>query len=543
MNEHTPTSRLKCFKASNRFALLLTLCFATFAGACSGGGSSPTPPPSTGNFSNASLKGQYAFFMSGTHVDTGAFFARIGSFTADGNGNITTGLEDVDVKGPQTIPLAPSTYSILANGRGTVNFSASGTTTYSVTMLSTKEGLIVETDGFATASGRFFLQDPNAFANGFNGNYAFDVSGVDFNGATFGVPDSIVGQFIASGTGGLSGVLDENDDANPTGAQPFTSGSFQVDPANNTAFGRGAMIFIANGTTFNYFYYVVNASRLVLIENSNNSGVLTVGTAVAQSSVPVSNNTFNGSFVFLTSGSGTVGPLTRIGRFNANGAGGLTMVFADTNDSGTTAQVPKGSLSNASYSIDTNFAGSGRGTLTFTDSSLGTYSFVFYLSSPSSGVIQDVTTTNNGGNVGDGFLELQTGAPFSIAGLAGDYGLNFPGISRNSNTTATAEEDYVGQITFASASAGGNVSGAVDFSEFSANQGFFLNVVVSGNGLTIGGDGSTNSGTRNALSLKLNTNPSSTLNFVPYIVDSQHMFVAGTDNNRVISGIITLQNP
>src|SRR5262249_10878872 len=195
-------------------------------------------PPPTGNFSNASLKGQYAFFMSGTHVDTGAFFARIGSFTADGNGNITTGLEDVDVTGPQTIPFAPSTYTILANGRGTVNFTASGTTPYSVTMLSTTEGLIVETDGFATASGRFFLQNPSTFASGFSGNYAFNVSGVDFNSGGFGVPDSIVGQLISNGSGGLGGLLDENDDANPTGPRPLTSGSFQVDANNNTDFGR-----------------------------------------------------------------------------------------------------------------------------------------------------------------------------------------------------------------------------------------------------------------------------------------------------------------
>jgi hypothetical protein len=529
-------------KWPGRLALSLALCFATFAAACGGGGSTPTPPPPTGNFSNASLKGQYAFYMSGTNASTG-FFARIGSFTADGNGNITTGLEDVDVvSGPELISLSPSTYTIQADGRGIVNLTGTGPLRFSVTLLSPTQGLIVETDGAATASGTFFLQDPNSFASGFSGNYVFDVSGIDFNGSTFGVPDSVVGQFVAT-SGVLGGVLDENDDANPTGAQPFTSGSFQVDAANNATFGRGIMTFVAGGTEYHFIYYVVNSSRLVLIEDSSFSGVLTVGTTVAQSSIPTTNATFNGGFAFVTSGSGISGPLTRIGRFTANGSGGLTGVFADTNDNGTTAQVPKGSLSATTYSIDGNFPGSGRGTLTFTDSSLGTFSFVFYLSSASGGVIQDVTVTNNGGNVGDGLLQLQTGAPFNLAGLAGDYGLNFAGVSQNNSTVATAEEDYVGHITVNSASAGGNVTGAVDFSEFSSNQGVFLNVSVSGSGLTIGGDGSTSSGMRNALSLKLAGNPSSTLNFVPYIVDSQHIFVAGTDSNRVISGIITLQNP
>ena len=528
-------------KFLQQYVVFAALSFATFAAACGGGGTSnPTPPPPTGNFSNASLKGQYAFFMSGTILTNGGatFFARIGSFTADGNGNITAGLEDVDVVGaPELIQFSPSTYNIQADGRGTVNLTGSGPLTFSVTMLSPTEGLIVETDGGATTSGKFFLQDPNAFANGFNGNYIFDVSGIDFN---ISAPDSIVGQLVA-GSGTLSGVLDENDNANPTGAQALT-GSFQIDAANNTNFGRGTISFTAGGTPYHFIYYVVNSSRLCLIEDESFSGALNVGIATSQSSVPTTNATFNGNFAFLTTGSGTAGALTRIGRFTANGSGVLTSVVADTNDNGQTAQVPKGSLSSTTYSIDTNFPGSGRGTLTFSDSSLGTYSFVFYLNSASGGVIQDVTLTNNGGNVGDGFLQLQTGAPFTLAGLAGDYGFNFSGLSSNNNTVATAEEDFVGHMALSSA-ATNNVSGAVDFSEFSSNQGVFLNVVLSGTGLTIGGDGTSSTGTRNALALKPLTSPSATMNFVPYIVDSQHMFVAGTDSTRVISGVITLQIP
>ena len=153
-------------------------------------------------------------------------------------------------------------------------------------------------------------------------------------------------------------------------------------------------------------------------------------------------------------------------------------------------------------------------------------------------MIQEVSKNN----VGDGNLQLQTGAPFSNASLANDYGLNFTGVSSNGQTQATAEEDYVGQVTFSTATSN-NVSGAVDFSEFSSNQGVFTDIVVSGNGLSVGGDGTTSSGTRNALSLKLNANPSSTLNFAPYFVNSQTMFVAGTDSSRVISGVITVQNP
>ena len=62
--------------------------------ACGGGGSSVAPPPPAGGFTNASLTGQYAFSMSGVDLN-GAYIARVGSFTADGKGTITGGLEDL----------------------------------------------------------------------------------------------------------------------------------------------------------------------------------------------------------------------------------------------------------------------------------------------------------------------------------------------------------------------------------------------------------------------------------------------------------------
>src|SRR5207247_5103888 len=111
---------------------------------------------------------------------------------------------------------------------------------------------------------------------------------------------------------------------------------------------------------------------------------------------------------------------------------------------GTVAKVPNGSLSATTYAIDTNFPGAGRGTITFTDSKLGTYQFVMYLSSSSGGVIQDVSQNN----VADGSLALQIGAPFSNSSLAGDYGFAFAGVSWNSSTLFSAGGAYVAHISF-----------------------------------------------------------------------------------------------
>ncbi|HUL16522.1 MAG TPA: hypothetical protein VLV88_11025, partial [Terriglobales bacterium] len=123
----------------NRTVLLATLFVAAFVAACSGGGSGPTPPPPTGGFTNADLKGQYAFIMTGTDSSTFSFLGRVGSFTADGVGNITGGVEDINsvANGPATLLFTSSTYSIQADGRGTINLTnATGTLIFSVTLLS-----------------------------------------------------------------------------------------------------------------------------------------------------------------------------------------------------------------------------------------------------------------------------------------------------------------------------------------------------------------------------------------------------------------------
>jgi hypothetical protein len=521
----------------NRGALVLTLFLAGFAAACSGG-STPTPPPPTGGFSNADLKGQYAFIMSGTDSATFSFLARVGSFTADGNGNITGGVEDVSsvANGAATLAFTNSTYSIQADGRGTINLTNStGTLTFSVTMISPSQGFIVETDLNATASGTFNLQNANDFSlASLSGSYVFDTSGIDPSGS----PDSIVGQFATNGSGAgvTSGVVDENDNAKASGPLVVTNGIYSLDSTYGATNGRGSISITAGGITYSYFFYIVDNTRIRMLEVGSTTTGITVGDAVLQSNPPTANSGFTGSFVYLQGGSSNSGPITRLGRFTADGNGGLGSISLNTNDSGTAKRVPQGTVSAMTYAIDPNFPGSGRGTATFTDSQLGTYSYIFYMISPTQGVIQDISPNI----VADGTILAQSGGPFTTTSLAGNYGFNLSGVSSNSSTGVTAEEDYVGQLAL-SAGSSNNVSGASDFSEFSSNNGVFLNIVVNGAGLSIQGDGTTATGNSNTLQLKFNTTPTSTLNFAAYIVNTNTMFVAGIDNNRVISGTLTQQ--
>ena len=126
------------------------------------GGNSPTVPPATGGFSAASLKGQYAFLLTG--IDSkGAYFARVGSFTADGAGNITAGVQDaLNLSAGQpasVIPFTGGSYNVQANGRGQIVLKfATGELQLVMDLQSAAQGFLVEMGQAAATSGSFHLQ-------------------------------------------------------------------------------------------------------------------------------------------------------------------------------------------------------------------------------------------------------------------------------------------------------------------------------------------------------------------------------------------------
>ena len=520
-----------------RGTFLLALLVASFSAACSGGGSSTLPPPPPVGFSNASLKGQYAFIMTGQAPD--GFIARIGTFVADGNGGITGGTELVDTfsNNFQQFAFSASGYQVQSDGRGAINLTnITGTLSFSVTMTSVSGGIICETDGVTGTSGTFELQDTSAFtANALSNSFVFDAAGLDPTPLPNTNPDSIVGQIVFNNGVVQSGVYDENDGATASGPVAITSGNYSIADTTN---GLGSLVF---NTNFQYAFVVVNSRKFHMIEvpPTGTNIPITVGTANAQSAPPATNSAFASSYVFLSTGVGTTSPDFKVGRFTANGSGSATSIALDEKLVATSiTQVPNGTLSATNYAIDTNFPGSGRGTLTFTDSNTGTYSFIFYMSSATQGVIQD----NSKGIIGDGVIFVQSGAPFSSGSVAGDYAFNWNGVSDNNTTGARAEEDFVGHVTVSSATSA-NVTGAMDFSELNSNQGAFHDSALTGT-LTINGDGTTSSGNRSALKVTAagtNGAPSTPFNFNLYPVNASTMFVISTDNDHSTGGVFTKQ--
>ena len=499
-------------------ALLVLIPLSFFAAACGGGGSTPPPPPPpSGKFSNASLSGQYAFSMTGTELcgGVGSLFTRIGTFTADGNGNITTGLEDVNVcPGTSTLQFSGGRYSIGGDGRGVLQLANNtGTTDYNIALSTTSAGMIIQTDAAATASGSFQRQTASAFTNAaISGGYVFDFNGVDVNGSNVN-PASYIGRFDADGASGVgNGLYDSNIGGTASGQQAFPSGAFySLDSnGNGTNYGRGTAVIAGRTCAF----YVVDSTRLKFLTTDFPSAL--AGDAYAQQNIAFTPSSLNGSFAFLIGGSSSNGPITTAGRFSADGNGNISNVILDENNSGTVTLLPTGTVT-GSYTVDSNQFGGG--TVSWTDSTVGTFSFIFYLISPTKAVFQEVDSNI----VSDGTFTAQTTTPITAASMAGDFVLGWSAI-------ANAEEDYVGQFTLNSS---GSATGLADFNVFSAGQPF-LAVPLSGT-LTVGGDGT------GANTFEATLQGNSPLHFTAYAVDPNTVLLVGTDNNIVIAGPLVRQ--
>ena len=186
-------------------------------------------------------------------------------------------------------------------------------------------------------------------------------------------------------------------------------------------------------------------------------------------------------------------------------------------------------ISNATYAIDTTNAGSGRGTLTFTDSAGGTFQYVFYLASPTSGVIQDVSS----GFVADGTLFAQTGSPFTLAGLAGNYAFNWSGVGLSSLKRRELrwaiclgqrrQQQHLRRPGWHLSRVNGVAS--------------FPNSGIQGT-LTINSDGSTN----NTYQIMAGNSVASTYGSRPTSLMPTRCMLVGTDQHRVLAGFASRQS-
>src|ERR1019366_4240100 len=168
-----------------------------------------------------------------------------GRFTADGTGVISNGLLDANRAGPPPgggLPFT-GTYSITADGLGTMTFNTSGPSlVLAVAVDSTGVGMLIQSDPsnpLEYASGAIKRQTIVSLAGG---SFAFGSSGVDVGG----------NRFASAGTL-TKGPIDTNDGGTVIPAA-FLGGSYS---APDLSTGRGtASLSINGGQAQNFSYYL-----------------------------------------------------------------------------------------------------------------------------------------------------------------------------------------------------------------------------------------------------------------------------------------------
>ncbi len=450
-------------------------------------------------FNNAVLNGNYVFGASGidkfAHVAPSVYEVA-GVLQADGNGNITGGellYEDQPGNGNALDPIGPGTYSIGADGRGTITLTTSDTSigvngvlTFSVAMLSGTQGRVTQFDATASSRGALDLQTPFSI-NPLAGGYAFVTHGVDTaNEAPIGVGGIL--NVSSPGTISVSGsVVDANDNGTVTTAAALTQPGSVAAPDQ---FGK-VVINVSPALSANpaltFVGFIVDDTHVKLIERDRILGI-TSGTAFAQGATTgtfTTNNKFAGTFVYSTEGFSTVGtnpllPTVYAGLFTADGSGDITNGYTDLNQFG---MVIDDTLT-GQYAVDSSGTGRVTTNAMFYGSNGEGPAWILYLTGNSKvpALILQVNASPFIETVGA--VYTQAAGPFTASSFRGAYGLNFTAF-----LPSGGEDDGTGQIT---ADGVGTLSpGTVDFNvcnfsnslcpSFSPTPGVSLNGTFSAN--------------------------------------------------------------
>jgi hypothetical protein len=371
---------------------------------------------------NGHLSGNYAFMFNGLDAGDGGrglnFGQAVGSFVADGNGNISQGYEDTDsVDESVTLTGITGTYCVGPDNVGSLSFATVPIPELLITVDSTGNANIVVYAGFTPVPssavpsfGSIVKQDTSAFsASSIVGNYSFGLSGELFDVGddgflTDGGSETQAGAFSSDGMGNVTGgELDTNSSVGPT----LSNVTFSATDLAVAPFGRGTVTLNeSGGGTATIIFYIVNAQQLFALAVSPNTvpdRFILSGPIIQNVGAPYSNSSLNGISVLGLQGDSGGAAIAQAGLITWNGSGGFGLTSDENNN---------GSLSSPGYSGTYSVASNGRVTL----SAAGQSTPIIYITGPNQGF---VIGTN--ANISDGQIFSQTGSPFSNASFSGNY--------------------------------------------------------------------------------------------------------------------------
>ncbi len=424
---------------TNKLALIPALSLIVLLAACGGGGPAPQP---TGNFSNASLNGQYNYRLIGLYYSsTGSIvpYTEAGVFAANGSGGISSGTDDFEQSGSALSTTSTTgTYSINNDGTGTVvlNNTTLGTVTLDVTLVSSSKLYIIENDP-ANTYGEAELQSSSTLATTPSGTFTFRFhdQGVSVRAGAMTISSgSVTGsEDLLSG-----GVLDNNTGS----ALTISSGTFATPTS-----GRGTGTFSDGLTTVSFVYYVVDANNIRFLRTD--SGLTSLGRAELQSG-SFTNGSLKGGFAFGSVGDDTyaVGGVNIVGALTADGNGNVTGGEFDGVRDGISIGAAVAINNGGTYSVSSN----GRAVVNYT-TNLGTsVQEIYWLVSSSRAFF----LTNDSTKIEDGIADLQQTTTFSNATLTGQYA--FVMGSLNANNTSSIGVPYLDRVGWINTNGSGTVS-------------------------------------------------------------------------------------
>jgi hypothetical protein len=471
---------------------LLSLLFCAACGSSNGGVPGFIPK---GNFSNASLSGQYVYQIEGfdfSNLNTVSAYREAGVFTANGSGVITSATDDLSEGNGVVTTVSTGSYTIGNDGTGTLSFNnALGTITLEVTLVSASKVYMVEGDTLLNAGGLAEKQNSAAIAAAPTGTFVFREH--DLNSSTLQSVAS-VGAFTVGGGVASNG----NKDVNTGGA--FSSltftGSFN---APDTTTGRGSGTFTDSAlATSSFNYYIVDANNVRFLAAS--TGVAGDGRAELQSGTPA----LSGSYAFGSKGdTGSLGGVNMAGRFTASG-GSITAGARDSVQDGGTA-------TNVSFTGTFTQAASGRAVLSLSTAANSNY--VVWMVSPTRGLF----LVNDSNTVQDGSLDLQQVSSFSNSTMNGQFGFVMDGFD-----VGQTPKDRVGTLQW-------DGSGKLILNEFTNTAGSPSTATLSGH-YAVSANGRTGSSISNLSS-----------NLIFYLVSGNDAYMVQNDSNVELNGTISKQ--
>ncbi len=218
-------------------------------------------------FSNASLKGSYAF---GSHADDASTFnavRTVGVLTTDGSGGLPAGMFDSVVDGTNYASIALSgagNYSMASSGRAVVNFTSqtSGAVQQIFWMVSPSRVFFLTSSNTKVEDGTADLQTASSFGNSnLNGQYAFYMEGFNYSPLYL----TRVGWISWNGSGTLNWNEAVNDSQVGYHVPGFLPGTYSV--ASN---GRAtATINSLSVNTNDLVVYLVSGSAGYMLQNDS----------------------------------------------------------------------------------------------------------------------------------------------------------------------------------------------------------------------------------------------------------------------------------